>query len=64
MLLHVLAISIPLSEVIILSVGLADVVELVLVEGRADHYAAHLEVLVVLLVEVSLLAAGLLAEEV
>ena len=64
MFLHVLAVGVALGEVIILPVGLADVVEFVLVKGGAHHDSAHLEVLVVLLVEVSLLPAGLFAEEV
>jgi hypothetical protein len=62
--LHILAVGVALREIVIFSVGLANVVEFVLVEGGTHHDAAHLQVLVVLLVEVSLLTAGLLAEQV
>ena len=64
MLLHILTVSITFCEIIILSVGLANVVELVLVEGRTHHYAAHLEVLMILLMKISLLTTGLFAEKV
>jgi hypothetical protein len=60
----VLGVGAALGEVVSLAVAFPDVVELVLVEGGAHHDAAHLEVLVVLLVEVALLASRLLAEEV
>lgn len=64
MFVDVFAIGVALCEIIGLSVGLPNVVELVLVEGAAHHDAAHLQKLVVLLMEVPLLPSRLLSEEV
>ena len=61
---HVLGVAAALREAAGLAVGLADVVELVLVEGGTHHDAAHLQVLVVLLVEIPLLPPRLLPEQV
>jgi hypothetical protein len=60
----VLGVGAALREIIGLPVGLPNVVELILVEARPHHDAAHLEVLVILLVEVALLPTRLLPEEV
>lgn len=64
MFVDVFAIGVTLCEVIGLSIGLAYVVELVLVEGTADHNAAHLQELVILLMEIPLLSSCLLSEKV
>lgn len=60
----IFGIGAALGEVVGFPVGLPDVFELVLVETRPHHDAAHLQVLMVLLVEIPLLSTCILAEEV
>ena len=64
LLVDVFAVGVALGEAIGLSVGLSDVVKLVLVKGAPDHDAAHLQKLVVLLMEIPLLPPRLLPEQV
>ena len=64
LLVDVFAVGVALGEAIGLSVGLSDVVKLVLVKGAPDHDAAHLQKLVVLLMEIPLLPPRLLSEQV
>jgi hypothetical protein len=63
-LLDVLVAGISFGEVIDLAVGLANIVELIFIEGATHHDPTHLEVLMVLLVELPLLPPCLLSENV
>jgi hypothetical protein len=60
----VLVAGISFGEIIGLAVGLTNIVELVFIEGATHHDSTHLEVLVVLLVELPLLPPRLLSEDV
>ena len=60
----IFVVGVAFGEIIGLSIGFPNVVELVLIEGTANHNAAHLQKLVVLLMEIPLLASRLLSEEV
>lgn len=64
MFVDVFAVGVSFCEIIGLSVGLPNVVKLVLVEGTADHDAAHLQKLMILLMEIPLLPPCLLPEKV
>jgi hypothetical protein len=64
LLVYVFVVGAALGKVIRFTIGFANISELVLVERAAHHNSAHLEILVVLLVEIPLLATCFLPKEV
>lgn len=60
----VFVIGAAFGKVICFAIGFANISELVFIEGAPDHNSAHLEILMILLVEIPLLPPRLLPEKV